>query len=76
MKRKPVDSSLVHSVGYDPKTETLEIEFHKTGVYQYSEVPKSVFSELMKASSKGSYFNSMIRDAFPCIHLGRSTRRS
>jgi hypothetical protein len=71
VERTPVSSSNLAAVGYDPKTETLEIEFLHGGVYQYLEVPEEVYTELMAASSHGSYFNSMIRGAFSYHQIKR-----
>ena len=61
MKRAPVQSSNIASVGYDPATSTLEIEFHSGGVYQYLGVSREVYEGLMKAASKGSYFHHNIK---------------
>ncbi|HHR6445325.1 TPA: KTSC domain-containing protein [Providencia alcalifaciens] len=33
----------------------LEIAFHSSGIYQYSNVPAHIHSGLMSASSKGQY---------------------
>lgn len=63
MKRVPVQSSNIASVGYDPASSTLEIEFHSGGVYQYSGVSSEVYEGLMNASSKGSYFHHNIKMA-------------
>lgn len=43
---------------------TLEIEFHSGGVYQYFNVPESVYVGLLHAASKGSYFHEQIRDRY------------
>jgi hypothetical protein len=59
--RTPVTSSNLRSVGYDPSTRTLEIEFHKTGVYEYSGVPQFVYDGLMSAGSHGTYFDRHIK---------------
>ena len=64
MKRTPVTSSNLASVGYDPTTQTLEIEFKNRSIYQYVDVPENVYNELMQAASHGSYFNGCIRGAF------------
>lgn len=61
MKRQAVDSSNLASVGYDP--QTLEIEFKHGGIYQYYNVPKSVYDGLMNASSHGQYFDRNIKKA-------------
>src|SRR5688572_3679593 len=63
MEREPVDSTNLASVGYDPETQVLEIEFQSGGVYQYYDVPVELYEELMSASSHGSYFVHFIRDA-------------
>ena len=64
MKRISVESSNLASVGYDEESKTLEIQFHSGGVYQYDDVEKEVYDELMSADSKGRYFMSMIRGAY------------
>ena len=63
MERTPVSSSNLRSVGYDPNEETLEIEFHSGGTYQYFNVPQHRCEGLMNASSKGSYFDAYIKKA-------------
>ncbi|TEB04552.1 hypothetical protein Psch_03312 [Pelotomaculum schinkii] len=63
MIRIPVESSNLASVGYESETLTLEIEFIKSGIYQYFGVPEEVYNELMNAGSKGSYCNQYIKKA-------------
>jgi hypothetical protein len=63
MNRTPVSSSNLASVGYDPRTRTLEVAFLNGSVYQYSNVPEAVYRGLMSASSHGSYFDSHIKKA-------------
>jgi KTSC domain len=63
--REFVTSSNIRSVGYDSKSETLEIEFNNGTVYQYYNVPSPVFDELMMAPSVGKFFNSQIKNSFP-----------
>lgn len=69
MKRAPVSSSNIDSVGYDPGSATLEIAFKGGGVYQYQNVPQGEYNGLMNASSKGSYFHANIRDRYPTVKL-------
>ncbi|AKU43609.1 hypothetical protein CPT_Seuss83 [Caulobacter phage Seuss] len=64
MNRVPVESSNIVSIGYTENNETLEVEFKNGGVYQYFEVPKSVYFELMEAESKGQYLNRSIKPAY------------
>ncbi len=65
MKRRPVTSSVIASVGYAPETALLEIEFVNGGRYRYYAVPPSVHRALMDADSVGHTFATMIRDRFP-----------
>jgi ATP-dependent DNA helicase RecG len=64
MKRIPVISSALASVGYDPQQQILEIEFNNGGLYQYFEVSPQIYQELMSADSHGTYFNHQIREVF------------
>ena len=49
----PVSSSNVALIGYDPNTLTLEIEFIGGSVYQYFDVPETVYQEFMLANPYG-----------------------
>lgn len=62
MKREPVTSTNLASVGYDKETEQLEIEFHSGSVYLYSYVPERIYDGLMQARSHGSYFHANVKD--------------
>jgi hypothetical protein len=64
MERQSVSSSDIVSIGYDPATETLEIEFRK-GVYQYFNVPSVIHESLMMAPSHGIFFHANIKGQFP-----------
>jgi hypothetical protein len=61
MERTRVSSSNLRSVGYDPEELILEIEFHSGGVYRYFNVPLHKYEALMRASSKGTYFDAYIK---------------
>jgi len=63
MERIPVQSSNLASVGYDPGTMTLEIEFLNGSVYQYFGVPESVYAGLLNAPSKGRYLDQFVKKA-------------
>ena len=64
MRRTPVSSSTLRSVGYSPRSATLEVEFTSGDVYRYFDVPIEVFDSLMSAGSLGRYFNARIRDRY------------
>jgi hypothetical protein len=59
-----VQSSALRAVGYDGGGATLVITFQNGSTYEYSNVPRSVYDELMAADSKGSYFNSYIKGQY------------
>ena len=64
MERAFVSSSNIRSIGYDPDSMTLEVEFNTGGVYQYPGVPQFEYDALMNAGSKGTYFNANIKSRF------------
>lgn len=69
MQRQQVSSSDISSIGYDPNSNILEIEFLNKRVYQYLNVPEDLFQEIMSASSHGKYFNNFIKDKFNFIQI-------
>ena len=60
-----VESSTIASVGYDLAQRLLQLEFCGREIYHYFGVPVGVYEALLKAPSKGSYFNRAIRGRFP-----------
>ena len=64
MKREVIESSNLASVCYGSKRKILEIEFNHGGIYQYFDVPKEVFENLLKAPSHGKYFVHNIKDNY------------
>lgn len=69
MEREPVNSSSIVSIGYEPESETLEIEFRNSGVYQYFNVPLFMHERLIMAGSIGSFFNLEIKEAYSCSKM-------
>ncbi len=60
MHRFPIPSKEITQVGYQEDSETLEIQFVKGGVYQFFNVPSTVFDEFM---------HSKIGERFPCSRI-------
>jgi len=60
MQRLAVDSSDIVAIGYDEKSQVLEIEFKEGRIYQYFDVPAKVHELFMKADSYGEYFYASI----------------
>jgi hypothetical protein len=55
MVRQLVESSSISSVGFDPASQVLEVEFRRGGrVYRFFDVPEFLFKGLMVARSKGT----------------------
>ncbi|MDY7015514.1 MAG: lysine--tRNA ligase [Cyanobacteriota bacterium] len=57
-------SSAVRSVDYDEGKEVLRVQFDRGGVYQYNDVPQTVYKEMKESGSVGQYFNTHIRDKY------------
>lgn len=70
VNKQTVSSSAVVSIGYDRRTETLEIEFGSGRVYQYYGVPDNLHKEIMQTPSKGQFFNIHIKDRFSFSRVG------
>jgi KTSC domain len=69
MRRRPVSSSVIASIGYAAKSRVLEIAFNTGRIYQYLDVERKTYDELLAARSKGSYFNTHIRDEYACVRV-------
>ena len=65
MNRNFVASSNLQSIGYDQRTQTLEIEFVSGWVYQHYGVSEHLYDEIMRAPSKGQFFHLYIRNFYP-----------
>lgn len=65
VERVQVKSSSLLAVGYDPQARVLEVEFVSGAVYRYDDVDADEHAGLLRAESKGRYFNANIRDRHP-----------
>ena len=62
MNRQTVESSLINSIGYDPESKILEVEFKKGGAtYQYENVEVQKYEDLRDSFSIGRYFLNYIK---------------
>jgi hypothetical protein len=57
-------SSAVQSIGYELEHSRLTVVFTSGRTYQYYVVPVHVAQEFKAASSKGTFFNTRIRDRY------------
>lgn len=64
-----LDSSMLYAVGYDPKTQTMEVVFNSGGIYRYSDVPPEVYEGLLHTESKGRYMWLNVLNLYPYERL-------
>jgi hypothetical protein len=64
MTRQNIVSTNLKSVGYEDGT--LEVEFKTFSIYQYYNVPESIYFRLLNAVSKGTFLNTYIKDRYRC----------
>jgi hypothetical protein len=65
-------SSVIRHFEHDPATRQLMVTFTTGRVYVYDDVPDAVAAALRAAPSKGSFFNSQIRNAHRYHELPRA----
>jgi KTSC domain len=58
------ESSTIARYGYDDTNQGLFVEFKNGSVYQYFDVPQSVFEQMGAASSKGQFLAQIIKGTF------------
>ena len=63
------ESSNITRFAYDNATQVLFVEFRNGGVYQYFDVPESVFEQMKAAPSKGQFLAQNIKGAYRYARL-------
>lgn len=82
---QPVQSSQIHSIGFDPDSGTMAVRFlagrgEQRGpgaLYHYSGVSVEDFAAFQKAESKGSHFGKVFKpakDRFPFERVDESKK--
>lgn len=76
LKNVNVDSAMIKTIGYIMKQKPdgtidykLRVLFNNDTVYDYADVPISVYNRLLTAPSVGKAFNVIIRDQFDAVQL-------
>ena len=64
MQRQRVNSSRIRSVGYDEKSQTLEIEFSNGQVLQYPKVYPEVYRRFMAAPNPTAFYEDKIAEDY------------
>lgn len=62
MELKPVKSSNIRKIGYDPAEKKLVVLFRNGNKYAYFPIEPKVHQELISAESIGKYFYENIRN--------------
>ncbi|VFQ47442.1 KTSC domain-containing protein [Desulfoluna butyratoxydans] len=70
MDRKNIESSMIRSIGYDSSNSTLEIEFNSGAVWQYFDVPETLWYEFEGAESQGKFFHREIKNQYSESQVG------
>jgi hypothetical protein len=59
-------STVVRSINYESALSRLTVTFTTGRSYDYFAVPQNIADAFRSSFSKGAYFNSNIRDKYPC----------
>jgi hypothetical protein len=62
MELKPVNSSNLRKIGYDPATNILIIVFNSGSTYEFQNIPPDLYEDLINAPSIGTFFSKNIRN--------------
>ncbi len=73
MKRFPVESSNIRSIGYDNNRQTLEIEFYSGAVFQYFDVSEEIYQAVISSESVGRYFHENIKSNYSYTSLSSAS---
>jgi len=68
MEREYFESSMIRSFGFE--NSTLEVEFKSGAIWQYFDVPESVYYEMKAASSCGKFFLANIKGQYSESQVG------
>lgn len=61
---EPIYSSNIDKVGYSSYEKRLVVRFKSGGLYEYRNVPHTIYESLIESRSAGSYFHKNIRSKF------------
>jgi hypothetical protein len=82
MDRLELDSSNIGSIGYDPDSKVLEVEFaardpdgvfldpDNNRIYHYLNVPEEIYEGFLEADSPGGYLYLKVKGEFIYKYLG------
>ena len=70
-KWENVDSSFIRSISYNDSLKVLSVKLLGDKVWNYKDVPKYMYENMLKAESQGKYFNKYIKDNFNYTRGGK-----
>lgn len=60
------NSSAIKRAEYDASSMRMTLWFPEGHSYDFCRVPEAIWTGLLAASSKGTYYNARIRDRYQC----------
>ena len=69
IKRFPVQSTALATVGYSKRLRALEIEFRNGAIYRYLDVDPKLYEALLQARSKARFYDENIRGKYRSLHV-------
>ena len=64
MVNQMVLSTEIEWIGYEEKTNMLQVEFIEGGIYLYQNVPDRVYQDFLNAESYCRYFETFIKGRY------------
>jgi len=58
-------STVISEIKYDSESGALKIAYVSGQVYEYQNVPETVYKDLKASRSKGRYFRFFIKNIYP-----------
>ena len=63
-----LNSTAIEWTSYDEHSRRMQIKFRSgTRVYDFCNVPESLFYEFINASSHGDFYHARIKDRYDCF---------
>ena len=69
-KMTVVRSSTINSVGHDPETSEMTVNFSNGGSYVYDGVPAALYQALLDSPSAGSFLHRHIKGRYAYRKVG------
>ena len=67
IKMTQVQSTSISEIGY--KHRTMNVKFNSGKLYEFKKVPRAQFDKFCQAISKGQFFNTEVKNAYPSVEL-------